>query len=99
MIKLYWKINIRILVEMNYCQLWSSNEIERTNVYSIQILVDFFLITGQSLYITLCLGSIELDRVISEPCYKGIFYKETVGKLLFGSQDLAMLQPNPCYKE
>ena len=22
--------------------------------------------------ITLCLGSIELDRVISEPCYKGI---------------------------
>ena len=23
-------------------------------------------------FITLCLGSIELDRVISEPCYKGI---------------------------
>ena len=23
-------------------------------------------------FITLCLGSIELDGVISEPCYKGI---------------------------
>ena len=23
-------------------------------------------------FITLCLGSIELDSVISEPCYKGI---------------------------
>ena len=23
-------------------------------------------------FITLCLGSIKLDRVISEPCYKGI---------------------------
>ena len=26
----------------------------------------------RSPFITLCLGSIELDRVISEPCYKGI---------------------------
>ena len=25
-----------------------------------------------STFVTLCLGSIELDRVISEPCYKGI---------------------------
>ena len=25
-------------------------------------------------FITLCLGSIELDCVISDPCYKGIFF-------------------------
>ena len=31
-------------------------------------------------FIMLCLGSIELDRVISEPCYKGIIYIETIGK-------------------
>ena len=31
-------------------------------------------------FITLCLGSTELDRVISESCYKGIIYKETIGK-------------------
>ena len=33
-------------------------------------------------FITLCMGSsIELDRVISEPCYKGLTsYKETIGK-------------------
>ena len=29
---------------------------------------------------TLCLGSIELDRVISEPCYKGIILQRNTGK-------------------
>ena len=30
--------------------------------------------------VTICLGSIELDHVISEPCFIGILYKETIGK-------------------
>ena len=36
---------------------------------------EIFVTQGQvqgSPFIMLCLGSIELDRVISEPCYKGI---------------------------
>ena len=32
----------------------------------------FLLKVQGSPFITLCLGSIELNRVISEPCYKGI---------------------------
>ena len=34
-----------------------------------EISLDIFALQG-SPFITLCLGSIELDRVISEPCYK-----------------------------
>ena len=44
------------------------------NVYKIRFQRDHFEtynIQG-SPFITLCLGSIELDPVISEPCYKGI---------------------------
>ena len=32
-------------------------------------------------FITLCLGSIELDRVISEPCYKGIILERNYWKI------------------
>ena len=46
--------------------------------------------TGQSLYNAI-FRIIELDRVISEPHYKGIFYIEIVGKWPLGSQDLAVL--------
>ena len=38
------------------------------------VIPDFDSSIQGSPFITLCLGSIELDRVISELCYKGIIF-------------------------
>ena len=49
---------------------WDSGVTEKAEV--IQKLIFFTSEIQGSPFITLCLGSIEMDRVISEPCYKGI---------------------------
>ena len=59
--------------------------------------------TVQSLS-TLCLGTIEMDHAICEPCYKGIgkwsfFYIFSIkfhGKKL--EHNMAVVYPNSCYK-
>ena len=41
-------------------------------IFGVRIWEILVLQLQSSPFITLCLGSIELDHVISEPCYKGI---------------------------
>ena len=42
---------------------------------------DAYLYVQGSPFITLCLGPIELDHVISEPCYKGIILQRNYRKM------------------
>ena len=50
-------------------------------------------------FIILSLGSIEMDHVISELCYKGVVLQKNYRKITTGSQDMTVLYPNPCYNE
>ena len=59
-----------------------------TGVTNVELLIYFFLwgegtisVIQYNLIITLSLGSIEVDRVISEPCYNEVTYYRHIAKL------------------
>ena len=71
---------MHILITCKYKKDWIKNNCEKVET-------SFSQLQG-SPFVMLCLGSIELDCVISEPCYKGII-------LLRNHRKMIIWEPRP----
>ena len=67
-----WFLSLFELLSFLPLQIFLQHHLDIKNNDEIKTMKQCLWYVQGSPFITLCLGSIELDHVISEPCYKGI---------------------------